>query len=128
MLLPEEFKDRMKKLLGSEYEEFMLSYNKEKVQGLRINTLKLDVADKDRLPFKLDTVPSPLNELFYWVISAYCILYYLHNFEKEHMKNTYQILLQYIIFQNVFVYILFHIHLDKLFQYKPGCLPPILCH
>ena len=65
MLLPEEFKDRMKKLLGSEYEEFMLSYNKEKVQGLRINTLKLDVADKDRLPFKLDTVPWAYEGFYY---------------------------------------------------------------
>ena len=65
MLLPEEFKDRMKKLLGSEYEEFMLSYNKEKVQGLRINTLKLDVADKDRLPFKLDTVPWVYEGFYY---------------------------------------------------------------
>lgn len=65
MLLPEDFKDRMKKLLGSEYEEFILSYNKEKVQGLRINTLKLDVKDKDRLPFKLDAVPWAYEGFYY---------------------------------------------------------------
>ena len=37
MLLPEEFKDRMKKLLGSEYEEFMLSYNKDKYNTLSLH-------------------------------------------------------------------------------------------
>lgn len=65
MFLPEDFKDRMKKLLGSEYEEFILSYNKEKVQGLRINTLKLDVDDKDRLPFKLNPVPWAYDGFYY---------------------------------------------------------------
>ncbi len=38
--LPEAFLDKMKSLLGEEYEEFVLSYETERVQGLRFNTLK----------------------------------------------------------------------------------------
>lgn len=38
--LPEQFEQRMKKLLGDEYEAFAASYDKERVQGLRFNSLK----------------------------------------------------------------------------------------
>jgi NOL1/NOP2/sun family putative RNA methylase len=38
--LPEEFLERMRRLLGDEYEAFVLSYERERVQGLRFNTLK----------------------------------------------------------------------------------------
>lgn len=57
MILPDDFKSRMKKLLGDEYESFMSSYNEEKAYGLRINTLKLDLKCKDELPFNLIRVP-----------------------------------------------------------------------
>ena len=35
--LPEAFKEKMKNLLGTEYEAFLESYEKERVQGLRLN-------------------------------------------------------------------------------------------
>ena len=41
--LPKEFKDRMKKLLGDEWENFEYSYMKESCRGLRINSLKKGV-------------------------------------------------------------------------------------
>ena len=38
--LPEAFKVRMRELLGEEYDRFEASYEKERVQGLRFNSLK----------------------------------------------------------------------------------------
>ncbi len=38
--LPQRFEERMKQLLGEEYEAFRASYEKERVQGLRFNELK----------------------------------------------------------------------------------------
>lgn len=40
--LPQDFLSRMKELLGDEYADFLASYDEEKRQGLRINTLKSD--------------------------------------------------------------------------------------
>lgn len=58
--LPEPFLEKMEKLLGEEYEAFLGSYDKERVQGLRFNTLKGDqnafVRD-NRERFDLKEVP-----------------------------------------------------------------------
>ena len=40
--LPQEFLSRMKEMLGDEYACFLASYDENKIQGLRINTLKCD--------------------------------------------------------------------------------------
>lgn len=40
IILPEAFKVRMRELLGDEYDRFEASYEKERVQGLRFNSLK----------------------------------------------------------------------------------------
>ncbi|MDE6276320.1 MAG: RsmF rRNA methyltransferase first C-terminal domain-containing protein [Clostridia bacterium] len=40
--LPQEFLSRMEIMLGDEYAEFLQSYGKDKIQGLRINSLKCD--------------------------------------------------------------------------------------
>ena len=42
--LPEEFQNRMKTLLGAEYDAFIHSYDAPRHSGLRINTLKCDPA------------------------------------------------------------------------------------
>lgn len=39
-MFPVEFTDRMKKMLGEEFEDFLASYEKKKSQALRVNTLK----------------------------------------------------------------------------------------
>ena len=43
--LPEEFQKKMKDLLGEEYDAFVQSYENERVQGLRFNTLKTDIKE-----------------------------------------------------------------------------------
>lgn len=40
--LPQEFLSRMENTLGDEFADFLASYDKDKIQGLRINTLKSD--------------------------------------------------------------------------------------
>ena len=42
-MLPQSFTERMQGLLGSEYEEFLASFEHEKYQALRLNPLKLHV-------------------------------------------------------------------------------------
>ena len=46
--LPVRFEERMKVLLGEEYPAFAASYDKERVQGLRFNSLKFP----DRIPLE----------------------------------------------------------------------------
>ena len=41
-MLPQSFTERMQGLLGSEYEEFLASFEHEKYQALRLNPLKKD--------------------------------------------------------------------------------------
>ncbi|MBO5303656.1 MAG: RsmB/NOP family class I SAM-dependent RNA methyltransferase [Lachnospiraceae bacterium] len=41
-MLPQEFKERMKNLLGEEYETFFCSYERAQYQALRLNPLKAD--------------------------------------------------------------------------------------
>ena len=46
--LPESFMERMKGLLGEEYQDFIESYQKDRVQGLRLNPWKTDwMEEKD---------------------------------------------------------------------------------
>ena len=40
--LPAAFTERMKQMLGREYDAFIASYDKERSQGLRVNGLKTD--------------------------------------------------------------------------------------
>ena len=57
-MLPAEFADRMKQMLGNEYEEFEACYNREKYRALRFNPLKGEVsAFLGQAPFSLTSVP-----------------------------------------------------------------------
>lgn len=52
MKLPAAFEEKMKKLLGDEYENYLASYEQPKYQGIRINTLKLSKKEwEDINPF-----------------------------------------------------------------------------
>lgn len=42
-MLPEQFLERMKKLMGAEYEAFVTGFSQEKHQALRLNALKYDI-------------------------------------------------------------------------------------
>lgn len=58
--LPKAFQDKMKRLLGDEYDEFIQSFETERVQGLRLNTLKGDPTKLEELclnRFGLKKVP-----------------------------------------------------------------------
>ncbi|HHY91641.1 MAG TPA: RsmB/NOP family class I SAM-dependent RNA methyltransferase, partial [Clostridiales bacterium] len=69
-MLPEEYLDRMRKLLKEEYDAFCRSYAEEKAQGLRINTLKVSVDDFMKFnPFHLEKVPWA-EEGFYYTSDA----------------------------------------------------------
>lgn len=58
--LPEAFLDRMKALLGVEYEAFLGSYGSGRAQGLRINPLKGDANRlRGRLEARFDLLPVP---------------------------------------------------------------------
>ena len=54
MVLPQDFKDKMQKLLKDEFDEFLKGYDKDNFYSLRINTLKAsaeDVLDKNIFDF-----------------------------------------------------------------------------
>lgn len=58
MRLPQQFIDRMKELLNTEFEQFIRVLNGTSHAGLRVNTLKASVQElKERLPFNLEPVP-----------------------------------------------------------------------
>lgn len=65
-MLPQEFTDRMKNMLGEEYPAFEESYQKENYQALRVNPLKADrTLFARQAPFSLEAVPWELNGFYY---------------------------------------------------------------
>lgn len=57
-MLPQIFVDRMKEMLGEEYEAFLASYDLPKYQALRINPLKAEKVNfLTHAPFSLEAVP-----------------------------------------------------------------------
>lgn len=66
MNLPKQFEDRMKKLLGNEYQEYLQCYNKPHFGGLRVNTLKLSPKEFEHLcPFSIKKIPWINNGYYY---------------------------------------------------------------
>ena len=68
--LPSVFTNRMKHILGGEYEAFIESYSKDRSFGLRLNTLHEDSGnqageDFEKLPFSITPVPWSKNSFFY---------------------------------------------------------------
>lgn len=61
--LPRNFTDKMEKLLGNEFDNFMASYDAPRVYGLRINRLKLSVEQwRELSPMGDDVRPIPWTE------------------------------------------------------------------
>lgn len=66
MKLPEAFLEKMKELLGTEYELYEKSYEKQRVFGLRVNTSKISVEDFLKItPFTLRPIPWTKNGFYY---------------------------------------------------------------
>lgn len=65
-MLPERFTQRMKNMLGAEYEEFQAALEKEEYHALRINPLKADAAQVLKsLPFALRPIPWAEGGFYY---------------------------------------------------------------
>ena len=66
MRLPVEFENRMKEMLGPDYENYLASFELDSFQGIRVNTMKLSVDDFLMIsPVKLDKVPWCPNGFYY---------------------------------------------------------------
>lgn len=64
--LKPEFLDEMKMLLGDEYDDFLKSIDSEKTNGIRVNTLKIDIDDFKKIgAFDLNDITEWSNEGFY---------------------------------------------------------------
>jgi len=66
MQLPHDFLEKMKSLLGKDFEAFVRSYEEERAQGLRVNPLKISV---DRFaeisPFGMRRIPWATEGFYY---------------------------------------------------------------
>jgi NOL1/NOP2/sun family putative RNA methylase len=66
MNLPKLFEDRMKNLLGDEYEEYLQCYSKPHFGGLRVNTLKITPEEFEKIcPFSIQRIPWIKNGYYY---------------------------------------------------------------
>ena len=64
--LPQEFQEKMKRLLGNEYETFLETYEREPFKALRVNTLKISAEEFQSIsPFSLRPVPWCPSGFFY---------------------------------------------------------------
>lgn len=67
MKLPLAFTEKMKKLLGDEYSDFVSTYTTEHYKGIRVNILKTSVEEYLKIaPFELKAVPW-VKEGFYYI-------------------------------------------------------------
>ena len=65
-MLPDQFLDRMKEMLGEEYPPFLESLQEETYRALRVNTRKTEVtAFLEKAPFSLKKVPWTENGFYY---------------------------------------------------------------
>ena len=66
MELPIAFEEKMKEMLGAEYEEYLASFEQDAYQGLRVNTAKISVEDFLKIsPYELKPVPWCPNGFYY---------------------------------------------------------------
>ena len=66
MKLPLRFKEKMKNLLGTEYQEYIACYDEPRIYGLRINTAKISVTDFVEIcPFEIQPIPWIENGFYY---------------------------------------------------------------
>ncbi len=66
MNLPKKFEDRMKELLGEEYEAYLQCYSKPHYGGLRVNALKSSPEEFEQLcPYSIKKIPWIKNGYYY---------------------------------------------------------------
>lgn len=63
--LPKEYENRMKKLLGEEFEEYKAALDSEPVKAFRVNTDKISLEDFERInPFSSEKIPYVENGFY----------------------------------------------------------------
>ncbi len=66
MYLPSEFEEKMRRLLGDGYEEYLACFDEPRYYGLRVNTKKISVEEFTRIcPFEIRPVPWIENGFYY---------------------------------------------------------------
>ena len=66
MKLPQLFEDRMRNLLGEEFEEYLQCYSNPHYGGIRVNTLKMTPEEFEPIcPFSIERIPWVTNGYFY---------------------------------------------------------------
>ena len=64
--LPNEFEEKMKALLGDEFEDYIKCYDQPRYYGLRVNTEKISVEDFVKIcPFEITPIPWIDNGFYY---------------------------------------------------------------
>lgn len=66
MKLPDAFQDKMKRLLGKEYDAWLASFSEERTCGLRVNRARISAeAFLEKAPFRLERIPWTDNGFYY---------------------------------------------------------------
>ena len=66
MELPKIFSEKMKTLLGEEFDDFLASYEDDRLYGLRVNTLKISCEEFEKIcPFEIRKIPWIPNGYYY---------------------------------------------------------------
>lgn len=64
--LPEKFEEKMKHLLGDEFEAYINCYDEPRYYGLRVNTQKISVEEFEKIcPFEITPIPWIENGFYY---------------------------------------------------------------
>ena len=73
MNLPIEFEKKMKDFLGDEWEDFLYSYDNNRFQALRFNTLKVgkDKGIEQEIAGIMDKLGIPMDKKVTWADNAY---------------------------------------------------------
>ena len=66
MNLPKEFEEKMKALLGEEFDDYIACYEEPRYYGLRVNTKKISVEEFVKIcPFEIHPIPWIENGFYY---------------------------------------------------------------
>ena len=66
MNLPGAFEEKMKELLGEEFDEYIACYEEPRYYGLRVNTQKISVEEFQKIcPFEIQPIPWISNGFYY---------------------------------------------------------------
>ena len=66
MNLPIAFEEKMRELLGAEFDDYIKCYEEKRLYGLRVNTKKISVEEFKKIcPFEIQPIPWIENGFYY---------------------------------------------------------------